>query len=446
LSLRDGQEIFDGGHTMKLFIAMPYGAVTGRLDRDDPGTQKEIQFDEVWNGLITPAIPAEWEAKRADELHRPGLIDQLYTEWLLDADVVLADLTFSNPNVFYELGIRQALSRKSTVLIAQKDSDLPFDVRNQAVIYYDYFHGPSAAKFHTDLKAGLTAAAAAPGGSPVHTFLPGLFIGRFAGGIAPDKEIADLKAEIERLRASASIEQGTAAQFERRIALRGKLTELLSKIIRAQLDNAKLGKDHANDPAYVQMVSSTLNQENAFLLNEAIMLMEQIPDLVGTVEYNTVAYSLSNAGETDRSEKYYRRAISGATSPFEGLAAQRSFAQFLFAGGRLDEGRALYQNALSRLPDGDPFAHQTNGYTLQGWGWCEAFVAREPERANRLFDLAQQEYAAIKNPMARESLLNGLAAARQGVPQHPVQQRDQTHPGEPNAPTGLGDFLKRSTS
>jgi tetratricopeptide (TPR) repeat protein len=431
---------------MKLFIAMPYGGVTGRLARDDFESQKEIQFDEVWNGLIKPAIPTEWEAKRADELRRPGLIDQLYTEWLLEADVVLADLTFWNPNVFYELGIRQALSRKSTVLIAQKDSELPFDVRNQAVVSYDYFHGPSAAKFHGDLKTALTAAAAAPGGSPVHTFLPGLYIARYSGGQTPDKEIADLKDEIERLRASASIEQGTAAQFERRISLRSKLTDLLSKIIRAQLDNAKLLKDHANDPAYMQMVSSTLNQENAFLLSEATMLMEQIPDLVGTVEYNTVAYALANAGEADRGEKYYRKAISAATSPFEALAAQRSFAQFLFVRGRFDEARALLRNALDRLPKGDPFAHQVNGYTLQVWAWSEAFVARDPERANQLFEQAHAEFAAIDSPMIRDPLLNALAAARHGPPRFHGQEAHQTPPGLPDAATGLREWLRRATS
>jgi len=157
---------------MKLFVAMPYGPVTGRLDQDDLQTQMEIEFDEVWEGVIKPAIPPGWEAKRADELHEPGIIDKLYAEWLLEADVVLADLTFSNPNVFYELGIRQALSQKSTVLIAQKRSTLPFDVRNQSVVYYDYFHAPSASSFRDHLTATLMAAAAKPAGSRSTTTFP----------------------------------------------------------------------------------------------------------------------------------------------------------------------------------------------------------------------------------------------------------------------------------
>ena len=414
---------------MKLFVAMPYGAVAGFLDQDDPQTQREIQFDEVWEGVIKPAIPPGWEAKRADELHEPGIIDRLYTEWLLEADVVLADLTFFNPNVFYELGIRQALSKKSTVLIAQKSSALPFDVRNQSVVSYDYFHAPSLPRFHADLKATLMSAAAKPAGSPVHDYLPGLFVERRTGGKAPSEEIADLQAEIERLRASASIEQGTAAQFERRIALRSELTSLLSRIIRGQLDNAKLLKDHSGDAGYVQTVSSTLNQENAFLLSEATLLIEQIPDLVGSVEYNTLAVSLFNTGDLIRAEAYYRRALQATGGASQLTASQRSFAQFLFSIGRLSEARALFQAALEDLPEGDPMTPQINGYTLQGWAWNEANNG-DTQLANELFDRAQEQFNHVDNRMLREQLLAGLAAARGG-----------------NAParSHLVDFMKRAS-
>ena len=416
---------------MKLFVAMPYGPVTGFLDQDDPQTQKEIEFDAVWEGVIKPAIPKEWDAQRADELREPGLIDRLYVEWLLEADVVLADLTFSNPNVFYELGIRQALSRKSTVLIAQKDSTLPFDVRNQAVVHYDYYYAPGLPKFHASLTATLLAAAAKPAGSPVHDYLPGLYVERREGGKDPSEEIADLQAEIERLRASATIEQGTAAQFERRMALRSELTDLLSRLIQAQLDNAKLLKEHGGDAAYVQMVSSTLNQQNAFLLSEATLLIEQIPDLVGAVEYNTLAVSLYNTSDLVRAEDYYRRAIAAAAGPSQLTMAQRSFAQFLFYIGRIPEARTLYEAALEDLPDSDPTSPQTNGYTLQQWGWLEANLAGNHEVANELFDRAQAQFEAMDNRMLRDQLLGGLAAARQGVAVAP-------HPA-----TGVVDWFKR---
>jgi hypothetical protein len=420
---------------MRLFVAMPYGPVTGCLDQDDLQTQMAIQFDEVWEGVIRPAIPPGWEAKRADELQEPGIIDRLYAEWLLEADVVLADLTFSNPNVFYELGIRQALSKKSTVLIAQKQSTLPFDVRNQSVVMYDYSHAPSLPRFHEHLTATLMAAAAKPAGSPVHDYLPGLFVERRTSGKDPGEEIADLKAEIERLRASASIEQGTAAQFERRIALRSELTDLLSRIIRGQLDNTKLLKEHAGDAGYVQTVSSTLTQESAFLLSEATLLIEQIPDLVGAVEYNTLAVSLFNTGDVGRAEEYYRRAIHAARGPSELTMAQRSFAQFLFSIGRVSEARTLYQVALEDLPENDPMTPQTNGYTLQGWAWHEANLTGDQARARQLFERAREQFELVGNRMLRDQLLAGLAAAHQG-----------REPARPGLTGGMGEWLKRTTS
>ena len=121
----------------KLFVAMPYGKRKAPLDYEEPDRTCEIDFDAVWEGILQPAVPPGFETKRADELRQPGLIDRMYNEWLFEADIVLADLTFGNPNVYYELGIRQALSKKGTVLVACKGTKLPFDVRNQYVIPYE---------------------------------------------------------------------------------------------------------------------------------------------------------------------------------------------------------------------------------------------------------------------------------------------------------------------
>lgn len=400
---------------MKLFVAMPYGDQLGFLNPDDPEMQKKIQFDSVWNGVLKPAVAPEWEAKRADELRKVGLIDQLYTEWLLEADVVLADLTFSNPNVFYELGIRHALSKKSTVLVAQKASKLPFDVRNQSVIYYDYFHAPSLPEFHVELADALTAAAVSPNGSPIHTFLPGLYVGRYKNGRSPNEEIADLKIEIERLRAAASVEQGTAAQFERRLALRSELTNLLTKLIRGQIDNAKLFKEYANDTAYTQQLSSILNQENSFLLNEIKLLIEQIPDLVGANEFATVAYSFSNTYDVVQAEEYYRRAINVAKSPHELVVAQQALANFIFSQGRFEEARSLYQDALKQIPEESLIMHQFNGMTLQRWAWNEALIARDTLQAEELFSQALKEFESIKNPVIRRNFIDGLSSTRRGA-------------------------------
>ena len=160
----------------KLFVAMPYGHRKAPLTMT-PEVTVEIDFDAVWSEILQPAVPEGFATKRADELKQPGLIDRLYSEWLFDADIVLADLTFGNPNVYYELGIRQALSKKATVLVACKGTKLPFDVRNQYVINYDYFVAPTLRLFQSQLREAIENASAQEVDSPVHVFLPGLSVG-----------------------------------------------------------------------------------------------------------------------------------------------------------------------------------------------------------------------------------------------------------------------------
>jgi hypothetical protein len=100
---------------VNVFVAMPYGVRNAILDPTvEDARPVQIDFDDVWHGLIEPALPDGWTAFRADELNRPGIIGQVYIERLLDADLVVADITFANPNVYYELGIRQALSPRGT--------------------------------------------------------------------------------------------------------------------------------------------------------------------------------------------------------------------------------------------------------------------------------------------------------------------------------------------
>jgi hypothetical protein len=55
---------------------------------------------------------------------------------LNQADVVLADLTDMNPNVFYELGVRHTLKNR-TILVSQSWDDVPSDLRQYGVIIYN---------------------------------------------------------------------------------------------------------------------------------------------------------------------------------------------------------------------------------------------------------------------------------------------------------------------
>jgi len=104
------------------FVAMPFGTKT-----DVAGP---VAFDAVYRNIIEPAIEAAGlEPLRADEEVTGGLIHKPMFERLILCRFAVADLTTTNANVFYELGIRHAARPGSTVLIfAEGRGQLPFDV------------------------------------------------------------------------------------------------------------------------------------------------------------------------------------------------------------------------------------------------------------------------------------------------------------------------------
>lgn len=65
-----------------------------------------------------------------------GLITKTIIEQIISADLVIADLTGNNPNVFYELAIRHSY-RKPAIQIIKGDIEIPFDVSNMRTISYD---------------------------------------------------------------------------------------------------------------------------------------------------------------------------------------------------------------------------------------------------------------------------------------------------------------------
>ena len=100
-----------------------------------------MQFSEPYNSLYSEVIKpvAEsmgLEAYRADDVYKPGIILQDIIRGILEAEVVIAEITPVNANVFYELGYAHALD-KPTILLAEGRSELPFDIRSYRCIFYD---------------------------------------------------------------------------------------------------------------------------------------------------------------------------------------------------------------------------------------------------------------------------------------------------------------------
>ena len=96
-------------------------------------------FDELFEDVIRPVCDElEIEAYRASDIYRPGVIIQDIIQGLSESQVVIAEITPANPNVFYEVGYAHALN-KPTILLANREetAQLPFDLRGFRVVFYD---------------------------------------------------------------------------------------------------------------------------------------------------------------------------------------------------------------------------------------------------------------------------------------------------------------------
>jgi hypothetical protein len=103
----------------------------------DEGTAQRLHSDLFLESIVQPALEQfKLEVVRADKIDKTGFITKQIIEYLIKSRLVIADLSFHNPNVFYELAIRHAI-RKPIVQIIQKGDKIPFDVNQSRTIIID---------------------------------------------------------------------------------------------------------------------------------------------------------------------------------------------------------------------------------------------------------------------------------------------------------------------
>ena len=106
-----------------------------------------VDFERVHQELIAPAL-AEAGIDGGDTtkvIVQAGSIHKDMFRELIMADIVVADVSLHNANVFYELGIRHAVRPRSTVLIYTKIDEIPFDLMTYRYMPYDAA-SPAAAR------------------------------------------------------------------------------------------------------------------------------------------------------------------------------------------------------------------------------------------------------------------------------------------------------------
>lgn len=210
--------------------------VMGFDEKVDFATGRTLDLNKSYRLIIKKAVEdAGLECIRADEVMHAGTIDRPMYELLLEADVVVADLSTSNLNAAYELGVRHALRPHTTIVIAEKQFKFPFDIGHLLVRTYEHLgkgiDGEEAERMRGELgKAIKELLAKQETDSPVYTFLPGLGApsklapARAAQDVnaAPGPEAAPPAADTAELtegfrEARANSLWGTAAQYLKKL-------------------------------------------------------------------------------------------------------------------------------------------------------------------------------------------------------------------------------------
>lgn len=126
---------------IKVFIVRPFGERS--ILKKDTATGKvatiKYNFDTVEAELIRPAMKELdlWGGTTGEVFEAGDIREDMFSELLL-ADLVIADISIYNANVFYELGIRHALRDKKTILIKSRGfDDTPFDLIGLRYIAYE---------------------------------------------------------------------------------------------------------------------------------------------------------------------------------------------------------------------------------------------------------------------------------------------------------------------
>ncbi|MDY3596975.1 TRAFs-binding domain-containing protein [Anaerotignum sp.] len=213
------------------FVVMGFGK------KMDYRNSKEIDLDLIYKQVIKQLFDSDfkdYQLIRADEISGSEIIDISMYALLIKSDLVIADITTSNENALYELGIRHALKPFSTIIMMQKSDkgSIPFDLSHNRILAYDdygeYLDENEADDIRKSLKEFVLASQENKTDSPFYTYLPNV--------IPPSLEDKDYKEILEKAlnkekTISKFIEEANSLKkqnkFEASICIWNKLHEII---------------------------------------------------------------------------------------------------------------------------------------------------------------------------------------------------------------------------
>jgi hypothetical protein len=145
----------------------------------DPDSEHRRHSDLFLSSVVEPAL-TEFKLRlvRADQISQAGMITRQVIEHVVYSRLVIADLSYQNPNVFYELSLRHAC-RRPTVQIIRASDRIPFDLDQFRTIKIDtssiYTLVPQLETYRSEIANQVRRALADPDAvdNPISIFFPG---------------------------------------------------------------------------------------------------------------------------------------------------------------------------------------------------------------------------------------------------------------------------------
>lgn len=297
------------------FVIIGYGP------KMDYASGRELNMDKTFDYIIKPAFEElGFLCYRASDISHSGIIDIAMYENILKSDFVVADLSTLNPNVLYELGIRHAVRKNTTIIIAEHELKYPFDLNHIVIEPYEHLgkaidYG-EVIRFKNLLKHKIQELEKSPKtDSPLYSFFPDLEIPRFTAD-----EVKEIQENIHE--EGSLSDYMSLAEEAKNLKDYPKALEYLKKALALKQDNVLV----TQRLALVTYKSEHPNKIEA--LNNALEIIEDLKPLT-TTDIETLGlsgaiykrlYEIENNYETlKKSIWFYEKGFYIANDYYNGI-------------------------------------------------------------------------------------------------------------------------------
>lgn len=135
-----------------------------------------------------------------------------------------------------------------------------------------------------------------------------------------------------------------------------ELRSLVQRLLALPKENIDLLNKYEDQSQEAIYLSIAVNVENQVLLKHAISIVEQIPDLISSVEYYAIAESLWASGNILDAKRYYEKMSRVALDHQTAVGAYRSLGVLAYQAGQFEESKQMIDRALG-VYESDRFKH-----------------------------------------------------------------------------------------